>query len=224
MTILSGKVCVVVVGAVVAGVSISSSAPLAAQAAPAAQPTPRAADGPPLVPVSLERDGNFRIAPPYSIDPAFIEKPGVPKGRVVRFIMNSTESRIYPTAPPGRGGGAGGGANAGAQQGAAPAQPPAPPPPPPQPQPFERIVAVYIPAGYVPNTPAPFMVVQDERWYIREDAPVAGTPPAPRTDLAFMPTMLDNLIYEKRIPPMVAVLLWPGPGPQRSIEYDVVSD
>jgi enterochelin esterase-like enzyme len=35
--------------------------------------------------------------------------------------------------------------------------------------------------------------------------------------------MLDNLIFEKRIPPMVAVLLWPGPGGQRTIEYDVVS-
>ena len=36
--------------------------------------------------------------------------------------------------------------------------------------------------------------------------------------------MLDNLIYEKRIPPIVAVLVAPGPGPQRSIEYDTVSD
>jgi enterochelin esterase-like enzyme len=39
-----------------------------------------------------------------------------------------------------------------------------------------------------------------------------------------MPVMLDNLIYEKRVPPIVAVLLSPGPGAQRSIEYDTVSD
>jgi hypothetical protein len=68
-----------------------------------------------------------------------------------------------------------------------------------------------VPAGYVPNTPAPFIVVQDERWYIPEDAPL-GADGKPRTDLAFMPVMLDNLIHEKRIPPIVAVLLSPGPG------------
>ena len=39
-----------------------------------------------------------------------------------------------------------------------------------------------------------------------------------------MPVMLDNLIYEKRIPPIVAVLLSPGPGGQRTIEYDTISD
>jgi enterochelin esterase-like enzyme len=39
-----------------------------------------------------------------------------------------------------------------------------------------------------------------------------------------MNVMLDNLIHEKRIPPMVAVLIAPGPGGQRSIEYDTVSD
>ena len=30
--------------------------------------------------------------------------------------------------------------------------------------------------------------------------------------------MLDNLIYEKRIPAIVAVLLSPGPGGQRTID------
>src|SRR5262245_30925346 len=55
-----------------------------------AQPSgPRPATAPPLVPVRLDVNGNFRIAPPYAPDPAFTEKPGVPKGRVVRFTMNS---------------------------------------------------------------------------------------------------------------------------------------
>jgi enterochelin esterase-like enzyme len=87
---------------------------------------------------------------------------------------------------------------------------------------FDRQIAVYVPAGYIPSTPAPFIVVQDERSFIKEDA---GTGPdgQPR-ELAFIPVMLDNLIYEKRIPPIVAVLLAPGPGAQRSIEYDTVSD
>src|SRR5678815_3705773 len=69
---------------------------------PAAQPSgPRPTTAPPLVPVRLDVDGNFRIAPPYANDPAFTEKPNVPKGRVVRFTMNSAESKIFPTAPVG---------------------------------------------------------------------------------------------------------------------------
>jgi iron(III)-enterobactin esterase len=170
----------------------------------------RAANAPPLVPVRVNADGNFRIAPPYVADPAFTARPDVPKGRVVRFTMNSAESKIFPTAPVGRGG------PAGPRGEQAPAEPP-------QHQTFQRQVAVYIPAGYVADTPAPFIVVQDERWFVPEDAPAAADG-KPRTDLPFMPVMLDNLIHEKRIPPIVAVLLSPGPGGQRTIEYDTVSD
>jgi enterochelin esterase-like enzyme len=90
-------------------------------------------------------------------------------------------------------------------------------PEPPQHQTFLRQVAVYLPAGYVANTPSPFIVVQDGQTYVSD----AGTP---STDKAFIPPMLDNLIYEKRIPPIVAVLIAPGPGGQRTIEYDTVSD
>ena len=169
--------------------------------APAAQPAgPRPANAPPLVPVRLDVDGNFRIAPPYANDPAFTEKPNVPKGRVVRFTMNSAESKIFPTAP------------VGAARGAAPTEP--------QQQAFQRQVAVYIPAGYVPNTPTPFIVVQDGQGYVS----AAGAEGNPVTDKALMPPMLDNLIYEKRIPSIVAVLVAPGPGGQRTIEYDTVSD
>jgi enterochelin esterase family protein len=168
--------------------------------APAAQPSgPRPATAPPLVPVRLDVDGNFRIAPPYAPDPSFTDKPNLPKGRVVRFTMNSAESKIFPTAP------------VGAARGAAPVEPQ-------QHQTFQRQVVVYIPAGYAANTPTPFIVVQDGQTY---DAGADGNP---RTDRAFIPPMLDNLIYEKRIPPIVAVLVAPGPGPQRSIEYDTVSD
>jgi enterochelin esterase-like enzyme len=213
------------------------------------------------VPLRLDRDGNSRIAPPYVDDPAFTEKANVPKGRMVRFTLNSAESRIFPTAPVGgRGGGGGRGRGQGQGQGqpaapggpptapgagtapaasAAPSGAPANPAPAAAPataatpaapaapgapaalpthQTFDRQVVVYIPAGYVPNTPSPFMVVQDERWYVKEDAPEG------RTDLPFMNTMLDNLIHEKRIPSMVVVFIAPGPGGQRSIEYDTVSD
>src|ERR1051325_4109973 len=65
----------------------------------------RPANAPPLVPVRLDADGNFRIAPPYVADPAFTAKAEVPKGRVIRFTMNSAESKLFPTAPAGRPGG-----------------------------------------------------------------------------------------------------------------------
>jgi enterochelin esterase family protein len=172
--------------------------------APAAQPSgPRPATAPSLVPVRLDVDGTFRIAPPYAPDPAFTEKPGVPKGRVVRFTMNSAESKIFPTAP------------VGGARGIPQTEPP-------QHQTFQRQVAVYIPAGYVPNTPTPFIVVQDGQGYVGAGDAAANA--NAQTDRAFMPPMLDNLIYEKRIPPIVAVLVAPGPGGQRTIEYDTVSD
>jgi enterochelin esterase-like enzyme len=151
--------------------------------------------------VRLDVDGSFRIAPPYAPDPAFADKPSVPKGRVVRFTMNSAESKIFPTAP------------VGTARGATPVEPP-------QHQTFQRQVAVYIPAGYAPNTPTPFIVVQDGQTYVSDEAADGN----PRTDRAYITPMLDNLIYEKRIPAIVAVLVAPGPGPQRSIEYDTVSD
>src|SRR5262245_23118068 len=115
----------------------------AAATQPASSDGPRPSTAPPLVPVRLDVDGNFRIAPPYSNDPAFTEKPNVPKGRVMRFTMNSAESKIFPTGPVG-----------GAARGAPQTEPP-------QHQTFERQVVVYIPAGYAPNTPTPFIVVQD---------------------------------------------------------------
>jgi iron(III)-enterobactin esterase len=173
--------------------------------------TARAANAPALVPVRLNADGNFRIAPPYVADPAFTAKPDVPKGRVIRFTMNSAESKIFPTAPAGRGGRQGGARGEAAPQ--VPAEPP-------QHQTFQRQVAVYVPAGYVPNTPAPFVVVQDGRSFVPDEAP-AATDGEPRP---FMPVMLDNLIHQKRIPPIVAIFLPPGPGGQRTIEYDTVSD
>src|SRR5689334_15233278 len=86
----------------------------------------RPASAPPLVPLRLNVDGNFRIAPPYVRDPAFAEKPGVPKGRVIRFAMNSAESKLFPTGPVGRGG-AGGGRGAPGQGAPAPAAPAEPP-------------------------------------------------------------------------------------------------
>ena len=79
--------------------------------------------------------------------------------------------------------------------------------------PYERPVAIYIPAQYVAGTPAPFIVVQD------------GYNPKYHYNL---PTALDNLIHQKKVPVMLAVLVQhgggDGPGSQRGMEYDTVSD
>jgi hypothetical protein len=108
--------------------------------------TARAANAPPLVPVRLNADGNFRIAPPYVADPAFTARPDVPKV-VIRFD-EFAESKIFPTAPAGRGGRQGGarGGNTKSRRAL-------------QHQTFQRQVAV-VPAGYV-SILGPFIVVQD---------------------------------------------------------------
>lgn len=77
--------------------------------------------------------------------------------------------------------------------------------------PYERKVVVYIPKQYVPGTPAPFMLAHDGLDY-------RGS----------LPKVLDNMIADKRLPVMLAVLLssggGDGPGSERGLEYDTVSD
>ena len=77
--------------------------------------------------------------------------------------------------------------------------------------PYKRRVAVYVPSQYLAGTPAPFIVVQDGLGY-------AGT----------LPKVLDNLIHEKRVPVMIAIMINSGggdaQGSERGLEYDTVSD
>ena len=83
------------------------------------------------------------------------------------------------------------------------------------------------PSTFLPGTlPIPHLPSSSYRTNggLSRKTPRAAADGKPRTDLPFMPVMLDNLIHEKRIPPIVAVLLSPGPGGQRTIEYDTVSD
>lgn len=129
----------------------------------------------------------FMIGPEYPAAVDSMVPDGVPRGTIHQFVMRSMDSRIYPSAPPPR---------SSADH---------------VPVPFERNVAVYIPAGYVPGTEAPFMVVQDGvRSYMGRTTPV-----------------LDNLIHQKRIPAIVGVFVDPGPGDgpgsERGREYDNLS-
>jgi enterochelin esterase family protein len=73
---------------------------------------------------------------------------------------------------------------------------------------------VYTPAQYNPSTPAALLVFQD------------GQGPANR-ERSSVQIVIDNLTYQKKIPPMVCVFISPGmKGTQRmrSIEYDTMSD
>jgi len=71
---------------------------------------------------------------------------------------------------------------------------------------FQRHVCVYVPAQYVPGTAAPVIVAADA-YGMRYN----------------LPTILDNMIYDQRLPVMAAVMIDNG-GSERSMEYDTVSD
>ena len=125
-------------------------------------------------------DGDYVTSPPYAPAPENAPRDGVPQGKVVTFQMDMTDSKFYPPMP-GRGG-----------------TPPGP-----------REVNVYIPAQYVPGTPAPLLFCHDAMG-------MHDNPPAP-----YLPTILDNMIQERRLPAMIAVMVMPSN--QRSVEYDTVS-
>ncbi len=75
---------------------------------------------------------------------------------------------------------------------------------------YKRQVFVYVPEQYKPGTAAPLLVVHDGASYAKRLKPI-----------------LDNLIAEKRIPPLVAVMIHHGGGDgkrsERGLEYDTVS-
>lgn len=76
--------------------------------------------------------------------------------------------------------------------------------------PYHRKVVVYVPASYTAGTVVPFIVAQDGLGY-------RGT----------LPPALDTLIAQKKLPPMVAILINSGggdaQGSERGLEYDTVS-
>jgi enterochelin esterase-like enzyme len=143
-----------------------------------------------------DADGDFLIGPDYVPAPELNPVDGVAKGTVKRLTMRSEDSKIYPgitKVPPGG--------------------PPDYTPPDlnnvqTYPKPYTRTVTVYIPALYVPGTPAPVIVTQD----------------GPDKSL---PVLLDNLIAQHRVPAMVAIMIQNGGGDsrgsERGLEYDTVS-
>ena len=145
----------------------------------------------------LDTTGNYVLGPTKPPAPEMTDQVGVPHGLVYTFMMDSTDSRLYPgiARTPGT-------------------RPELDPSDPAKrivksgPAPYTRRVAVYVPKQYVPGTAAPFIVGAD------------GPDP-----LLF--TALDNLIAQKRVPVMIAISIANGSGDaqgsQRGLEYDTMS-
>ena len=122
----------------------------------------------------------------------------IPKGSVIEFTMNSSESKIYP--------GIARDANTfGTPDPADPAKLVVTTS---HPAPYTRKVAVYVPKQYVPGTVAPFIVGAD----------------GPDT-LLF--SVLDTLIAQRKVPVMIAISIGNGSGDaqgsERGLEYDTMS-
>ena len=143
-------------------------------------------------------DGNFIIGPTHSPAPEMAVQLEVPQGKVFEFTMSSADSKIYPGIARDQG-------TFGTPDPADPAKLIVSTS---HPAPYTRQVAVYVPAQYVPGTPAPFIVGADG------------------PDRALF-TALDNLIAQHRVPVMVAISISNGSGDaqgsQRGLEYDTMS-
>jgi len=148
----------------------------------------------------IDRNGDFLIGPEYVPAPELHAVPGRPQGAVSQFILESKDSKYYP------------GIGRDTFGSVDPANPRtlrvethA--------QPWQRAITVYIPAQYKSGTEAPLLVVHDG--------------PKPGEADTTLPQVLDNLIDQQQLPPMIAVMIQNGggdaQGSERGLEYDTVS-
>nr|WP_294948027.1 alpha/beta hydrolase-fold protein [uncultured Mucilaginibacter sp.] len=147
---------------------------------------------------SPSANGNFIIGPTHNPAPQSLPQPNVPHGTVFRFAIESADSKIYP-------GIAREPNTFGTPDPANPARLIVTTS---HPATYTRQLAVYVPKQYVAGTAAPII--------IGADGP---------DNLLF--TVLDNLIAEGKVPPMVAISIGNGSGDaqgsQRGLEYDTMS-
>ena len=145
-----------------------------------------------------DANGNFIIGATHNPAPEMAVQDGVPQGTIVNLTMNSTDSKIYPGIARDQGTFGTVDPNDPAKLVVTTSHP----------APYTRRVAVYVPKQYVPGTTAPFIVGAD------------GPDPV-------LFTALDNLIAQKRVPPMIAISIGNGSGDaqgsQRGLEYDTMS-
>jgi enterochelin esterase-like enzyme len=147
----------------------------------------------------LDAYDNFVIGPKYEPAPERKKVDGVPEGKVEQFVIDSKETKLF---------------NPGIARNEFGKVDPK------NPKTlivdthnidYKRAITVYIPAQYKEGTEAPFMVVHD--------GPGASKTP----NLSTRP-ILDNLIAEKRIPPIIVIAIANGGGDaqghERGREYD----
>jgi enterochelin esterase family protein len=143
-------------------------------------------------------DGSFILGPTHTPAPEMIPHEGVPRGTVHTFTMRSADSKLYPGIA----------RDSGTFGTVSPSDPATLVVTTSHPAPYTRTVAVYVPAQYVPGTIAPFIVGAD------------GPDPS-------LFSALDNLIAQKRVPPMIAISIGNGggdaQGSERGLEYDTMS-
>jgi iron(III)-enterobactin esterase len=143
----------------------------------------------------LDAYANFVTGPKYSPAPERTKVKDVPEGKVLQFEIDSKETKLF---------------NPGIKRDKFGIVDPK------NPKTlivetttfdYKRKIGVYIPAGYQEGTAAPFMVVHD----------------GPNQANSYK-TMLDNLIHQKRIPPIILIAIANGGGDaqghERGKEYD----
>ena len=148
----------------------------------------------------LDADGDFLIGPKYVPAPERNAQTGVPQGRVQQFTMDSREGKRF---------------NPGIARKVFGSVDPN------NPKTlivdtheidYTRKITVYVPAQYKPGTVAPLMVCHD------------GPKGAPKM---LLPRILDNLIAQERVPPMILIMIANGGGDaqghERGREYDTMS-
>jgi enterochelin esterase family protein len=157
-------------------------------------------DGKSGVNPAADVDGNFLIGPDYLPAPELKVVEGVPRGKVQQFTIDSRDTKLL---------------NPGIAREEFGTVDPA------NPKTlivetheidYKRQITVYIPAQYVAGSEAPFMVIHD------------GPKGSPKMTV---PHILDNLIAQKRVPAMIAIMVANGGGDaqghERGKEYDTMS-
>jgi len=151
----------------------------------------------------VNADGNFILGPTHEGAPDAAAhdvpaKDGIPKGTVIEFTMNSSDSKIYPGIA----------RDAGTFGTPDPADPAKLVVTTSHPAAYTRKVAVYVPQQYVAGSVAPFIVGTDG------------------PDLLLFST-LDTLIAQHKVPAMIAISIGNGSGDaqgsERGLEYDTMS-
>ncbi len=147
-----------------------------------------------------DEDGIFVIGPDYVAAPENKQIDGVSKGKAMQFVINSKDTQLL---------------NPGIARKVFGTVDPKNPKTlivETHPIDYMRQITVYVPAQYKRGTEAPFMVCHDG--------------PKGKPNMA-LPRILDNLIAQNRVPPMIAIMIANGGGDaqghQRGKEYDTMS-